>query len=138
MDLAVLNPAIRARMLALHVIGEMWMRDGVENGIERIQAIAARPEIVRHRLGAVHRLKIGVEATEVEAMPAWKRRGKVFGTRNLLVSLEDGSRVLLGRIHGRQEREGVPLMVMSETPRGLDQIGVAMDLLHDRLKVDHL
>jgi hypothetical protein len=138
-DLAVLNPAIRARMLALLAIGEVRMRDGLENETEMIRAIAARHEIVRHRLGAVHRLKMGAaEATGVEAMPARKLRGEVFGIQNRLVSLEDGSRVLLDRIRERQEREGVPLMAMSETPRRLDQIAVAMDQLQDRLKVDLL
>lgn len=78
-------------MLALPAIGEMGMRDGAENEIEMMRAIGARHEIVRHRLAAVHRLQMGAEATEVEQMPA---RKLVFETRNVLDSLEDGSRVL--------------------------------------------
>jgi hypothetical protein len=116
-------------------IGERGTMGGVENEMEMTRVITAQQKPVKHWLAAERRLRMGKEVRQVEPVPAEKLDVVVLGIRNQLVSSEDGSRVPLGRIRERQEREGVPLMtVMSVPPREVDQIGMVMDQQQGRLK----
>jgi hypothetical protein len=131
-DLVVFPPAIQQRTVA--AIGKMGTMYEVENEIEMTRVIAAQQDPVKHRLAG---LRTGTEARQVEPVPAEKLDVELLEIQIQLVSLEGGSRVLLDRIHERQEREDVPRMaMMSAPPREVDQIGMAMDQQQGRLKGD--
>lgn len=134
MDLAVLPPAIRNRMVA--AIGEMGTMYGVENEIQTTGVITAQQEHVKHRRAG---LRTGTGVKPLEPVPAEKRDVEVLEIRTQLVLSEGGSRVLLDRIREQQEREDAPLMaMMNVAPKEVDQIGMAMDQQQDRLKADLL